>query len=1497
MNLPQQLMARGLAKLQHYFRRLPEAGSLQKTGVWRRRAAAAVTAWGLMTGGFQPLPPARAITITMSYSTDFTGDESPSWDPNGTILKQHFAVAKQIWEALLPGPGSYEFDFQWDDDISGLGLTTDLQPVDTWIEINPNRSWFADPTPGDSVEFDTFAQTLFQDLDSSDQATFFPGTAPPGTLEVGARRGVNSATLVPSASGQSGINQTNGFDLLSTVVHEMGHVLGIGADALGEPGEFNIDPQHVNGLTDVLVLEDDDSGHLAGDGLIPFLMCEGCGAMGVRRLPTATDVLVIAEDQGISNVRLQRVGSTSSGLSSSTNRWIGGAVPNSSQDVYISHGGTLTLDANLASKDFRIDSGNSVDTQGNLLSSQGTLWLNGGSLNVPAGGKVVADVINLDSGNMTTSAGSLVRFNTLLDPGAITANFNGSVSVGFDNPTPPPIMDPTQYSTWNIGEEFRVGDVSSSATFVIDFGMTINSGSGRIGTDFNGNGSGHVIIDGGSSSWSMTGPMDARSGTLNISNGGLMQSGDVSIGEDEGDMIAGVFDFTSLWEVNGKLDIGPNSLVGNGSGRLIVQDDARMTVTDEVYIHGTPSKPSDLWVQSGGEFETDKSITLGPNGELHFTGGEISAKSLIPFLGSFSWTGGKLELNDHSVRLDSSMVPSPLPANTVMSGDMQLILNGLGRDLTIGETAVGLLDMGGSARVEVNNGDVFVAKLAGSNGTLELNGPGTSMLVNGSMAIGGTQAGPGGTGHMHLEGDLTVTDTLTYWSTGSMLVDSTGVMSADVLRRGGGGGLNVGPGGHVRFNELQGFGSHISMGGISAVGIAEGDTGQGALQRGSGEDYSFREGFIVGDNAPAQVDLINGGTAGGDGFVHLGNRPGSSGSVLNVSGVDGFGSPATLLQIPKSSNEKLIVGVWSPATMNVTDRGKVYSGSAIVAERSASGGSSAWVSGGGSDWQVGGSLTVGGDAIGALTVDQKGHFSVEQSLFIGGAPKEEGGPGSGGGSGPSNPSLVWINGPNSMGEVQQNTVVGHYYSGQLKVDDRAELHTQRNGYVGYDSTAGGSSARMSTRGAWSVGRDLHVGYGAKADLQIQSEGNVRVGTPSLPGGNATIGTLAGADGSVVEVSDTGQWNILHDLTVGNLSQADMQIASKGMVKVGGNAWVGRNSTAGGSQTQVSSSGLWDIAGDLRVGEHTDGSLLVDSLGQTLVGGNAFLGAGSAAGVGQITLVGEDASIPTMAVSGDLFVGGDQLSGMGRGKVLMEGRTRVEANRVVNWEQGEIQLAGILDVGTNHVENRGHFTGEGLVLGELQNFGEISPGLQGIGGMEVTGDFLQGTGASMLFELAGATFDRLYLDGNATIADGELSVALLDGFFPSLGDQFELLVYGGTVGGAGFSGFDLPEIGPHLAWETANLLTTGVLEVVAALPGDFDFDGDVDGNDFLDWQRGNSYSTLSDNDLAAWEANYGNSLAPVMSPVSAVPEPATFLLMTAGILGIAAMRCTSKRNDR
>jgi hypothetical protein len=65
------------------------------------------------------------------------------------------------------------------------------------------------------------------------------------------------------------------------------------------------------------------------------------------------------------------------------------------------------------------------------------------------------------------------------------------------------------------------------------------------------------------------------------------------------------------------------------------------------------------------------------------------------------------------------------------------------------------------------------------------------------------------------------------------------------------------------------------------------------------------------------------------------------------------------------------------------------------------------------------------------------------------------------------------------------------------------------------------------------------------------------------------------------------------------------------------------------------------------------------------------------------------------------------------------------------------------------------------------------------------------------------------------------------------------------------------------------------EVSELSPGDFDVDGDVDGADFLAWQRDPSVGNLAD-----WQGNYSTAAATVASSASsqAVPEPTTLLLL-------------------
>ncbi|QDS99456.1 hypothetical protein [Adhaeretor mobilis] len=68
--------------------------------------------------------------------------------------------------------------------------------------------------------------------------------------------------------------------------------------------------------------------------------------------------------------------------------------------------------------------------------------------------------------------------------------------------------------------------------------------------------------------------------------------------------------------------------------------------------------------------------------------------------------------------------------------------------------------------------------------------------------------------------------------------------------------------------------------------------------------------------------------------------------------------------------------------------------------------------------------------------------------------------------------------------------------------------------------------------------------------------------------------------------------------------------------------------------------------------------------------------------------------------------------------------------------------------------------------------------------------------------------------------------------------------------------------------TFSIQTTGVFDTE---PGDFDEDGDVDGADFLEWQRNPSVGNLF-----GWQNNYGMT-APLSAASTAVPEPSTLLL--------------------
>ncbi|QEG37603.1 peptidoglycan-binding domain-containing protein [Bythopirellula goksoeyrii] len=80
--------------------------------------------------------------------------------------------------------------------------------------------------------------------------------------------------------------------------------------------------------------------------------------------------------------------------------------------------------------------------------------------------------------------------------------------------------------------------------------------------------------------------------------------------------------------------------------------------------------------------------------------------------------------------------------------------------------------------------------------------------------------------------------------------------------------------------------------------------------------------------------------------------------------------------------------------------------------------------------------------------------------------------------------------------------------------------------------------------------------------------------------------------------------------------------------------------------------------------------------------------------------------------------------------------------------------------------------------------------------------------------------------------------------------------------------------------------------LADRPGDFNFDDQVDGRDFLVWQRGGSSSPHSGSDLALWQGHYNASLT---ASVVTVPEPGSGMMLV-GLWMLAAIGWWRKRNS-
>jgi hypothetical protein len=574
----------------------------------------------VVAAGVAAASPSAAINIIPVFNA--TDNETPPFDLFNGGIQDLFEYSEGYYDDMLEGGGYTLTVNYWYEDLSGsfIGFFNPVTTVgNRVIEANLRidtrvgdggdyRNWYIDSTPASDGEFE-MEKTLWGDADFSVRSAFIASPDTPDAFEVGYR---GLAVDGSAAEGK--------YDMLSTVLHEIGHALGIRGGATHENADddYDMNPDFLFGENVAAEIDSNDEGPDPGHVLAStMLMCGGCGAANVRRRPSHADLFAIATSAGLTTLDVPRREFYGGGVFNFAPNWSGGRTPDTNDDAYVRDAGLVVMNANDTVANLTILTSD-LATGNNNLNVSGLLHVASRFSNVKAkvivgtGGAVSADDIEISRNGEVDVVDSTLTVGDDLDilprelPGESDGLLSGSgtVNIGGTLRNRGTIKPEGGILTINAGSfdldgpsgGFGVRRVDVTAGNVIFNGPHIGSFAGMIDVGF-------ARAATFENSWTL-----GESGTLTITDGGLI--------------------LNAAWQADGIIEINhptPIGIVGvGGTGAMTLGPTGQIITNGVVDFLGPSTIQGALDVETdiarfsgGGTFADSANVSLAAGTELH----------------------------------------------------------------------------------------------------------------------------------------------------------------------------------------------------------------------------------------------------------------------------------------------------------------------------------------------------------------------------------------------------------------------------------------------------------------------------------------------------------------------------------------------------------------------------------------------------------------------------------------------------------------------------------------------------------------------------------------------------------------------------------------------------------------------------------------------------------------------------------------------------------------